>query len=101
MIYKDLILVFCFVLFFGSVLFLFCFVLFCFQGRVSLCSPGCPGTHSAGIKGVHHHYLAYPVFNISLTSFTFSYDIFWINFMWSLVWVEIDIHFTQMSNWGN
>jgi hypothetical protein len=33
-------LVFCFVL--------FCFVLFCFvfRDRVSLCSPGCPGTHS-------------------------------------------------------
>jgi hypothetical protein len=34
---------------------LFCFVLFCFvfQNRVSLCSPGCPGTHSvdqAGLK---------------------------------------------------
>jgi hypothetical protein len=34
---------------------LFCFVLFCFvfQDRVSLCSPGCPGTHSvdqAGLK---------------------------------------------------
>jgi hypothetical protein len=29
--------------------FCFCFVLFCFsvfQDRVSLCSPGCPGTHS-------------------------------------------------------
>jgi hypothetical protein len=43
-----------------------------FQDRISLCSPGCPGTHSvdqadleqkstclclpsAGIKGVHHH----------------------------------------------
>jgi hypothetical protein len=29
------------------------FVLFCFGGRVSLCSPGCPGTHSvdqAGLK---------------------------------------------------
>jgi hypothetical protein len=55
---------------------LFCFVLFfVFWDRVSLCSPGCPGTHfvdqaglelrtqksaclclaSAGIKGVHHH----------------------------------------------
>jgi hypothetical protein len=36
---------FVFVLFFV----LFCFVLFCFvlfQDRVSLCSPGCPGTHS-------------------------------------------------------
>jgi hypothetical protein len=53
----------------------FCFVLFCFvfQDRVSLYSPGCPGTHSvgqaglelqksaclclpsAGIKGVRHH----------------------------------------------
>jgi hypothetical protein len=35
---------------------LFCFVLFCFvlfHDRVSLCSPGCPGTHSvdqAGLK---------------------------------------------------
>ena len=25
----------------------FCFVLFCFQDKVTLCSPGCPGTHSA------------------------------------------------------
>jgi hypothetical protein len=32
---------------------LFCLVLFCFRDRVSLCSPGCPGTHSvdqAGLK---------------------------------------------------
>jgi hypothetical protein len=49
-----------------------------FQDRVSLCSPGCPGTHSvdqasfklrsppasaslvpnAGTKGVHHHFPA-------------------------------------------
>jgi hypothetical protein len=49
--------------------FVFCFFLV-FQDRVSLCSPGCPGTHfvdqaglelrnlpasSAGIKGVYHH----------------------------------------------
>jgi hypothetical protein len=48
---------------------LFCFALFCFffQDRVSLYSPGWPGTHfvdqagfelrnpSAGIKGVRHH----------------------------------------------
>jgi hypothetical protein len=26
--------------------FFFCFVLFCFWDRVSLCSPGCPWTHS-------------------------------------------------------
>jgi hypothetical protein len=39
---------------------LFCFVLFCFvlffPDRVSLCSPGCPATHSvdqAGLKGIH------------------------------------------------
>jgi hypothetical protein len=49
------------------------FFFFGFRERVSLCSPGCPGTHfvdqaglelrnpptsasqSAGIKGVHHH----------------------------------------------
>jgi hypothetical protein len=30
--------------YFVSLTFLFCFVLF-FQDRVSLCSPGCPGTH--------------------------------------------------------
>jgi hypothetical protein len=52
---------FCFVLF-CFVLFcfvLFCFVLFCFvlffrQGsdRVSLCSPGCPGTHSVEQAGL-------------------------------------------------
>jgi hypothetical protein len=48
---------------------LFCFVLICFvfRGRVSLCSPGCPGTNSidhkstclslpsAGVEGVCHH----------------------------------------------
>jgi hypothetical protein len=28
-------------------MFVFCFVLVCFfRDRVSLCSPGCPGTHS-------------------------------------------------------
>jgi hypothetical protein len=30
---------------------LFCFVLF-FQDRVSLCSPGCPGTHSVDQAGL-------------------------------------------------
>jgi hypothetical protein len=43
---------------FGLVWFGFCFILFCFvfwffQDRVSLCSPGCPGTHfvdQAGLK---------------------------------------------------
>jgi hypothetical protein len=32
---------------------LFCFLFFVFRDRVSLCSPGCPGTHSvdqAGLK---------------------------------------------------
>jgi hypothetical protein len=41
----------CFVLFCFH--FLFCFVLLCFPDRVSLCSPGCPGTHfvdQAGLK---------------------------------------------------
>jgi hypothetical protein len=41
---------FCFVLF---CFVLFCFVLFCFRDRVSLYSPGCPGTHvvdQAGLK---------------------------------------------------
>jgi hypothetical protein len=36
-----------------STLFLFLFGLFCFRDRVSLCSPGCPGTHfveQAGLK---------------------------------------------------
>jgi hypothetical protein len=37
--------------------FLFCFVLFCFvfvffQDRVSLYSPGCPGTHSVDQAGL-------------------------------------------------
>jgi hypothetical protein len=49
---------FLFVCFFLSFVFcfvLFCFVLFCFvfQDRVSLYSPGCPGTHfvdQAGLK---------------------------------------------------
>jgi hypothetical protein len=34
-------------------LLVFCFVLFVFRDRVSLCSPGCPGTHfvdQAGLK---------------------------------------------------
>jgi hypothetical protein len=37
---------------------LFCFVLLCFallcffQDRVSLCSPGCPGTHSVDQAGL-------------------------------------------------
>jgi hypothetical protein len=52
--------------------FFFFFFLFVFPDRVSLCSPGCPGTHSVdqaglelrnppasasecGIKGVRHH----------------------------------------------
>jgi hypothetical protein len=57
--------------FFSSLLF------FIFRDRVSLCSPGCPGTHSvdqagleltemhlplppsAGIKGVHYNYPAH------------------------------------------
>jgi hypothetical protein len=32
----------------------FCFVLFCFvfRDRVSLCSPGCPGTHSVDQAGL-------------------------------------------------
>jgi hypothetical protein len=58
---------------FSFLLFCFVFFFFFFQDRVSLCSPGCPGTHSvdqAGlklkrstclclpssvIKGVRHH----------------------------------------------
>ena len=31
---------------------LLCFVLFCFQDRVSLCSPKCPGTHSVDQAGL-------------------------------------------------
>jgi hypothetical protein len=51
---------FLFSFFFFFLFLLFCFVLFClffvfcfFQDTVSLCSPGCPGTHSvdqAGLK---------------------------------------------------
>ena len=33
--------------------FLFLFVVFYFQGRLSLCSPGCPGTHSVDQTGLH------------------------------------------------
>jgi hypothetical protein len=44
------------VLFFGLFvwfIFLFCFVLvLVFQDRVSLCSPGCPGTHSVDQAGL-------------------------------------------------
>jgi hypothetical protein len=37
---------------------LFCFVLFfVFQDRVSLCSPGCPGTHSVDQAGLELRYL--------------------------------------------
>jgi hypothetical protein len=34
------------------VLFCFVFVVFVFQDRVSLCSPGCPGTHSVDQAGL-------------------------------------------------
>jgi hypothetical protein len=37
---------FCFVL--------FCFVLFCFRDRVSLYSPGCPGTHFVDQAGLRN-----------------------------------------------
>jgi hypothetical protein len=42
------------VTFFFFLLCLFVFVLFCFcfQDRVSLCSPGCPGTHSVDQAGL-------------------------------------------------
>jgi hypothetical protein len=59
----------------------FIFLFLVFRDRVSLCSPGCPGTHfvdqaglelgnppasaSAGIKGMHHH--AWPEFYFNLT----------------------------------
>jgi hypothetical protein len=33
-------------------LFLFLFFVFVFQDRVSLCSPGCPGTHSVDQAGL-------------------------------------------------
>jgi hypothetical protein len=32
--------------------FVFCFVVFVFRDRVSLCSPGCPGTHSVDQAGL-------------------------------------------------
>jgi hypothetical protein len=32
--------------------FLVCFILFFFRDRVSLCSPGCPGTHSVDQAGL-------------------------------------------------
>jgi hypothetical protein len=48
------VLVFCVWGFFSGFLFVWFFFCFCFfQDRVSLCSPGCPGTHSvdqAGLK---------------------------------------------------
>jgi hypothetical protein len=31
---------------------LFCFVFFVFRDRVSLCSPGCPGTHFVDRAGL-------------------------------------------------
>jgi hypothetical protein len=60
----------------------FFLLLFLFWDRVSLCSPGCPGTHfldqasleptclylpSAGIKRVCHHHLAHVFFFINKT----------------------------------
>jgi hypothetical protein len=33
-------------------LFCFCFLVLVFQDRVSLCSPGCPGTHSVDQAGL-------------------------------------------------
>jgi hypothetical protein len=36
----------------GGVFVLFCFVVVVFQNRVSLCSPGCPGTHSVDQAGL-------------------------------------------------
>ena len=62
---------------FTSLVFIDVFVLFSFSDRVSLCSPGCPGTHSihqAGLElrnppasasqllGLHHHCLALVLF---------------------------------------
>jgi hypothetical protein len=41
-----------FVLFCFVFCFLFCFILFCFRDRVSLCSLGCPGTHSVDQAGL-------------------------------------------------
>jgi hypothetical protein len=72
-----------FFLFFVCFLFVCLFVCFVFWDRVSLCSSGCPGTHSgpgwpqtqrstclclasAGIKGMHHHCLASSFFHVSL-----------------------------------
>jgi hypothetical protein len=59
------------IIFFTLLLFFVVVVFYVFQGRVSPCSPGCPGTHSvdqagliseirlclpsSGIKGVRHH----------------------------------------------
>jgi hypothetical protein len=42
---------FCFLFFFLFVCFVFFFVFF-FPDRVSLCSPGCPGTHSVDRAGL-------------------------------------------------
>jgi hypothetical protein len=33
-------------------IFFFFFLVFCFGDRVSLCSPGCPGTHSVDQAGL-------------------------------------------------
>jgi hypothetical protein len=41
---------FFFVCFFGF--FVFCFFFLVFRDRVSLCSPGCPGTHSVDQTGL-------------------------------------------------
>jgi hypothetical protein len=69
--------------FLGGGLFGFFVCLFvCFRDRVSLCSPGCSGTHfveihclclpSAGTKGVHHHCLAILGGLITLSKFSFK-----------------------------
>jgi hypothetical protein len=68
-----------FILIFWFFVCLFVFV-FVFRDRVSLCSPGCPGTHfidqtqksaclclpSARIKGMRHHCPAILIFKILL-----------------------------------
>ena len=57
--------------------FLFC----CFQDRVSLCSPGCPGTHSvdqAGLKLRDQSASAYQVLGLKACATTARLSYFWI-----------------------
>jgi hypothetical protein len=87
--------IFFFILYINSLYLIFVvFVLFCFQDRVSLCSPACPGTHfvdQAGLKLRNPPASASPVLGLkacatmpSLIFFFFFFNILQVLFStWS------------------